>query len=795
MDGETARRLADTAPELFLQHTAALRALARALVGDGEAADDAVQATWLEWLRRPPRDASKRGAWLARVLRSKVIDTRREAERREAREKVVARPERADPRVRLEREETLRAVVAAVLALPPAQKEVVWLRYFEDQPPRAIAEQMRAPVETIYERLRDGHELLRTRLAREFGSPERRDARLGVLIGPLALASSTANTARLARTIASGSLPLAPLALLGIVILIAVGATIASWFGSRGDDSSPSEPARPRATGAVQAVVAPEGEPDASAVAREVLDEPQTREIPVQAPAPSWPAWTWPAPNYVFDVEFSVLDTYDAPAEGVAVYAAPAGGTLNRVASTDADGIARVRWRARWLAAELDVSLGAVGELPIVRVPVQYGETRIGLRARVADEVGGPKRRPRKRDDLKATPSATVWPSAPTAPVDGDGFTLFVEPLHACPAGSEPSEPESAPAFGAAPPSDRGSRMEAERGGVAVIVTDDRRREIESALVRARKVGASGPWLRALTDWRGNAEFHGLDIGEYEVVASSASHGRGATLITVSSQRTDTWFATLEPGHRLTGEVRSATAEAKSSWRVLLERRAPSYALLASIEADAKGRWCMAGIDAAAARLLLMPRDSSWPLPIVASEGLRFESGSGLSLSAPAFEVRARLRFRVKYEGGDALEANPSALLRRTESDCGAPFAPAGSTTTDTGDVVWSYEMLGVPAGDYELVLRASGVAEAQVLPLRILDGRELDLAEFRFAPDQVLPMPMTTENTPALRLRYAGALFETVSSPLRAAPGRSIAVAEGDFVWVDAGTLLPPDR
>ena len=132
-------------------------------------------------------------------------------------------------------------------------------------------------------RLRDGLELLRTRLAREFGSPEKRDARLGVLIGPLVLASTTANTARLARTFASGSLPLAPLALLGIVILIAVGATIASWFGSRGDESTPPEPARPREARAEQAGVAPRDEPDGSAEVRADFDEVEAREYAADA--------------------------------------------------------------------------------------------------------------------------------------------------------------------------------------------------------------------------------------------------------------------------------------------------------------------------------------------------------------------------------------------------------------------------------------------------------------------------------------------------------------------------------
>jgi RNA polymerase sigma-70 factor (ECF subfamily) len=82
------------APEALLAHHSFLVSLARSLVGDEHAAEDAVQETWVRALERPPRSASGARAWLARVTASRARNSIRGASRRRAREARGARAER-----------------------------------------------------------------------------------------------------------------------------------------------------------------------------------------------------------------------------------------------------------------------------------------------------------------------------------------------------------------------------------------------------------------------------------------------------------------------------------------------------------------------------------------------------------------------------------------------------------------------------------------------------------------------------------------------------------------------------
>lgn len=127
----------EAGPPEVVAHGAALRSLARALVGE-QGADDAVQETWLRYLERRPAEGTGLGGWLATVLRRLVSNERRADERRAQRERDGARAEALDEPTAREREETLRSVVDAVLSLEPAFREVVMLRWFEGLPPRSF---------------------------------------------------------------------------------------------------------------------------------------------------------------------------------------------------------------------------------------------------------------------------------------------------------------------------------------------------------------------------------------------------------------------------------------------------------------------------------------------------------------------------------------------------------------------------------------------------------------------------------------------------------------------------------
>src|SRR5947207_15701623 len=88
----------DAAPipvETLLAHRDWVRAVARAVVRDPNAADDVEQETWLAALRTPPRNESSLRGWLGAVARSRARRIGRTDARRETREAASARGDAA----------------------------------------------------------------------------------------------------------------------------------------------------------------------------------------------------------------------------------------------------------------------------------------------------------------------------------------------------------------------------------------------------------------------------------------------------------------------------------------------------------------------------------------------------------------------------------------------------------------------------------------------------------------------------------------------------------------------------
>jgi protocatechuate 3,4-dioxygenase beta subunit len=78
-------------------------------------------------------------------------------------------------------------VVDAVLGLEPPYRETMLLRWFEELPPRTIAERTRVPVATVHSRLQRGAALLRARLDRRYGSRHAWAGVCAALPAPLSL--------------------------------------------------------------------------------------------------------------------------------------------------------------------------------------------------------------------------------------------------------------------------------------------------------------------------------------------------------------------------------------------------------------------------------------------------------------------------------------------------------------------------------------------------------------------------------------------------------------------------------
>ncbi len=135
----------------LLEHSGWMTSLARALVLDDARAEDAVQETYLNALRRPLGDKGKLGSWLASVLKNVTRKTRREEIHRRRREQAVARPERTStsPEEAVERAEIRRLLIDLVLELKEPHRSTIVLRFFEELEPKDIAAQEDIDVSTV----------------------------------------------------------------------------------------------------------------------------------------------------------------------------------------------------------------------------------------------------------------------------------------------------------------------------------------------------------------------------------------------------------------------------------------------------------------------------------------------------------------------------------------------------------------------------------------------------------------------------------------------------------------------
>ena len=158
----------------LLEHIGWLRALARGLVGDAHAAEDAVQESLLAALVHPPPADAPLRPWLAAVARNFVRQAHRSRARREVREATAARPEGdPGPDHACERIELARVLLGEVEALGEPWRGLLVARYLEGEPPRAIAARTGVPLKTVKNRLAHALGLLRERLDRRHGDDRR----------------------------------------------------------------------------------------------------------------------------------------------------------------------------------------------------------------------------------------------------------------------------------------------------------------------------------------------------------------------------------------------------------------------------------------------------------------------------------------------------------------------------------------------------------------------------------------------------------------------------------------------
>ncbi len=151
--------------EDMLHHAEWARRLARSLLRDRSRADDVVQDAWVAALRAPPQDPKRIRAWLARVIRNRVIAMYRYDHLR-TNEDFVEEPRdgRQDVVGAVERTEQTRLVTAMVFDLPDPYRDVLALRYIDDLPAKAVAEKLGILEATVRSRTSRGLERIRRRL-------------------------------------------------------------------------------------------------------------------------------------------------------------------------------------------------------------------------------------------------------------------------------------------------------------------------------------------------------------------------------------------------------------------------------------------------------------------------------------------------------------------------------------------------------------------------------------------------------------------------------------------------------
>ncbi|MCC7138415.1 MAG: sigma-70 family RNA polymerase sigma factor [Planctomycetes bacterium] len=236
--------------ERLLAERAWVRRLAGALVRQDADADDVAQDAALAALEHAPARVERPRAWLATVVRNLVRTRARGAARRAARER-TARAPLAGPATDdvVARAELVERVARLVLALDEPYRTTVLLRYFEDEPPRRVAERTGVPVETVRTRTRRALATLRARLDGERGG---RGAWVPLLVGwALGDAGPADGGGGLAPLGAAG---LAAKATVGGVVAVAlVAAAWAVWPSRDADGVDPGHRAGPVAPATAEA--------------------------------------------------------------------------------------------------------------------------------------------------------------------------------------------------------------------------------------------------------------------------------------------------------------------------------------------------------------------------------------------------------------------------------------------------------------------------------------------------------------------------------------------------------------
>lgn len=264
-------------PEELLAHANFVRALAARLLDQRDDADDVEQDAWLATLRSPPRERASARGWLRRVVSRFALERRRTTESRERREKAAAPSEALVSTHELAaKNEVLRLVADAVIALDEPHRAVILLRFYDGSPTSEVARRLGLPLETTRSRLKRALVLIREELDRR-AKGGREDWMAG--LAAFLPAPSTA-TALVASTSVGAKLLIA-----AVLAIVAIGGVSALW-------SHRSE----RRVGPLAVAARDPRDPDTAAAANPSPADPSAMPTRTPDPASTTPAAAAPEP-------------------------------------------------------------------------------------------------------------------------------------------------------------------------------------------------------------------------------------------------------------------------------------------------------------------------------------------------------------------------------------------------------------------------------------------------------------------------------------------------------------------
>ncbi|MBL8737825.1 MAG: sigma-70 family RNA polymerase sigma factor [Planctomycetes bacterium] len=710
------------------QHAQALRGLARDLLRCDHAADDVTQATMQQALARRDLRPGPLGGWLQRTLVNFVRQWRRGERRRLAREAAVATtqpvPAVAD---QLARRELLQRVTDAVLGLDEPYQTAVFLRYFENLPPRAIARRTGTNLATVKSRLARGLGMLRTRLDR--GDRDGRSWRPAMLFTfGLPLPAS----------LAAGALPAGALLMSTTPkVLVAVGALcVGGWFWL-----GPADPTRPTKRGDDDARTA-----DAAALAQGPSRTDESTSERTGA-LPAGDAIAGLDHPFVVTLEVLVVDPLGLPIEGHTPVLGPLGCARNDAnATTGPDGRVVLQWPTRrpQITIELADPRGQVRRLTL-RHDQPNKVTLLGNR-----KGGGTVLRL----------SGTMENAARL-----EGLATSVDFFGTYGSGGRPSMHEGlhpAVRFG----DDRAQTVESggiEIGGVAlgrVLYLDgasfDLRGLAESqpaagdvraiagtvfgsdgkpaAKVAVALLGTSPqPIERTETDEHGAFRFEGMAPGEFTVRAGGDAQGLATASATAAAGTTPVTLH-LQLGSCIRGTARAPNgtplAKALVEWRALDE----SWADVTEVADD--GTFVLANLPGGPGQVLLLPPDGARRLPLAVAPSVLPDT-AGLELCADLQGPGAIAVEPIRTPS----DGRPQVRVVHVETGLIADIQPPAVVSHD-GDLGASirveqprWTMVALPAGFYEVDLRVA-TGGARSLGSHWCDGNgPVDLGRVELPP------------------------------------------------------------